>query len=74
MRRLAGMNERARRQLERTAYHEAGHAVAAYVVHRGNRSVSIIPDESDGTLGHHHSARWGEKLAPAVEVNSRTRE
>lgn len=32
-------------QLERTAYHEAGHAVVAYVLHVGFKSISIIPNE-----------------------------
>jgi hypothetical protein len=34
---------------ERTAYHEAGHAVAAYVRHLRFTGVSIVP--SDSTLG-----------------------
>jgi hypothetical protein len=34
---------RATRQLERTAYHEAGHAVAAWVQHRRFTRVTIVP-------------------------------
>jgi len=36
-------------RIERTAYHEAGHAVAAYVRHLRFTSISIIPYR--GTLG-----------------------
>lgn len=36
-------------RIERTAYHEAGHAVAAYLRHLRFTSISIIPDR--GTLG-----------------------
>jgi hypothetical protein len=36
-------------RVERTAYHEAGHAVAAYLRHLRFTSVSIVPDR--GTLG-----------------------
>ncbi len=36
-------------RVERTAYHEAGHAVAAYLRHLRFTSISIVPDT--GTLG-----------------------
>jgi hypothetical protein len=36
-------------RIERTAYHEAGHAVAAYLRHLRFTNVSIVPDR--GTLG-----------------------
>jgi hypothetical protein len=32
-------------KLKRTAYHEAGHAVAAYALRRAFRSVTIVPGE-----------------------------
>jgi hypothetical protein len=38
------------RQRERVAYHEAGHAVAAYLLRRAFRYVTIIPKE--GSQGH----------------------
>jgi ATP-dependent Zn protease len=38
--------------LECTAYHEAGHAVAAIALPRGVKQVSIVPDEERGSLGH----------------------
>lgn len=37
---------------QRTAYHEAGHAVADYVLGREVKHVTINPDEEKGTLGH----------------------
>jgi hypothetical protein len=37
---------------ECTAYHEAGHAVAAFELRRGVRQVTIEPDPERGTLGH----------------------
>jgi ATP-dependent Zn protease len=46
-----------RTELECTAYHEAGHAVAAFALGRGVRHVSIEPDLEKGSLGHcrkHH--------------------
>ena len=39
-------------KLERAAYHEAGHAVASYLVHRRLACISIIPNPVDHTLGH----------------------
>lgn len=36
-------------KLKATAYHEAGHAVAAFLLHRGFRRVTIVPGE--GFLG-----------------------
>lgn len=38
--------------LEATAYHEAGHAVAAYWLRRAFRHVTIAPDLEGGSLGH----------------------
>jgi len=45
------MRARERRALERTAYHEAGHAVAAYALRKRVSSVTIVPDTESGTLG-----------------------
>jgi Peptidase family M41 len=39
-------------QLTRTAYHEAGHAVMAHLVHRRILTATIVPNPDDGTLGH----------------------
>ena len=47
------MKIRAKRlsRLELTAYHEAGHAVAAYILHVRPRKASIIPDHPKNSLG-----------------------
>src|SRR5690348_14957655 len=45
------MNARERRRLQRTAYHEAGHAVAAVLLRRPFRYATIMPDDDD-SLGH----------------------
>ncbi len=43
---------RSRKRLERTAYHEAGHAVVSVVLRKRLRSVTIQPDPSiEGNLG-----------------------
>lgn len=39
-------------ELKATAYHEAGHAVAAIALKRDFGKVSIEPSESEGDLGH----------------------
>lgn len=39
-------------ELEATAYHEAGHAVAAYLLSCPIMHVSIVPNEEEGTEGH----------------------
>ncbi len=42
--------------LESTAYHEAGHAVAAWKLGVRTKKLSIVPDAADGSLGsHQHS-------------------
>ena len=35
-----------------TAVHEAGHAVAAFLLHEPIKTVSIIPDPENGSAGH----------------------
>jgi hypothetical protein len=50
--------------LKRIAYHEAGHAVVAFVLHRRFTHVSIIPDDTN--LGHVRTP----KLPPAFQPDS----
>jgi hypothetical protein len=46
-----------------TAYHEAGHAVAAYRLGRCGNKVSIIPDESIEAAGSYHlDDEWMNRL------------
>lgn len=46
------MNKRQRAKLERTAYHEAGHAVAAFCQNKKLHKVSIKADQDKGLLGY----------------------
>lgn len=39
------------KNLVATAHHEAGHAVAAFLLKRRLRSVTIVPNSKDGSLG-----------------------
>ena len=47
----ATQNRRKFTALECTAYHEAGHAAAGYLLGRPPKRVSIIPNAEDGSLG-----------------------
>ncbi len=59
------------KQLERTAYHEAGHAVIAYSLKRKFRYVTIIP--TDGYLGCVQPSMSGYKtFHPEYDSSSRT--
>jgi ATP-dependent Zn protease len=46
------------KSVELTAYHEAGHAVAAVALGVGAVYASIIPDPVQGTLGHTKHRPW----------------
>jgi hypothetical protein len=56
---------------ERTAYHEAGHAVAAYLRHLRFTSVSIVPDR--GTLGRCEFSEAPVVIDLSVPPTPRTR-
>jgi ATP-dependent Zn protease len=60
--------------LECTAYHEAGHAVAAWWLGIPHRRVDIIPDEGDGRLGacwHYRPPPW---VQPDVDLSPRAQD
>jgi hypothetical protein len=57
-------------QLERTAYHEAGHVVAHFVVDVGFRYVTITP--SGDALGHVKTYLYGKKFREDIENGSYT--
>lgn len=60
-------------EIESTAYHEAGHAVAARWLHRAVRTISIVPDED--SLGRvEHYPITGAWLRPDIEIDGRTRD
>ena len=58
-------------ELRATAYHEAGHAVAAFVLRRPIRTASIEPAEGSlGRVEHHPPGKW---FQPDAGVDTRTR-
>lgn len=63
--------KRSEKQRRATAYHEAGHAVAAYELRRGFRRISIVEDED--SLGSVLYRKWGEKFDPNVTEPGRAR-
>lgn len=66
-----------RKESERatTAYHEAGHAVAAMLLGIKTVHVTIRPDHAAGSLGHHRSGRmvWKRRLADGGEQSAQIR-
>jgi hypothetical protein len=57
--------------LEATAYHEAGHAVVAWIQHVGLRRISIIPAHGAAGFVHHapiggRDMEWGD--SPRVRI------
>lgn len=55
---------------ERTAYHEAGHAVANYDLGLAIKEISIIPD--DDSLGRVKGSTFND-FNPEIDTDSRTR-
>ena len=66
--------KRLRRKHESTAYHEAGHAVAAFVLRLkiGRRGVSIVPDREKDLVGLAHVPVQVQEQ-PDRAVSGRTR-
>ncbi len=62
---------RRNKRLEPTAYHEAGHAVAAFFHSVGLKWVSIVP--RDGSLGHVRHNPLFRTNAPDWDDSNRTR-
>ena len=65
-------NNRQNRTRERTAYHEAGHAVIAHRCGVRFAYVTIVPGED--SLGHLLHHKWSRGFAPAVTVTPLMRE
>ena len=59
------------KKLERTAYHEAGHVVAAYFVRRGFSYISIEPGED--SLGHVVYQKFRDSFRPDYDKKIKTR-
>jgi len=60
-----------RKELEKTAYHEAGHAVAAFEMKRSFRHVTIEPDEE--SLGHIMFTKFRDSFRPDIDSYSKIR-
>ena len=58
-------------KIERTAYHEAGHAVMYFLQHLPFKYVTIEPDEEN--LGHLKSAPSPKSFRPDIDISGRTR-
>lgn len=65
-----GTQTRTTEELRRLAYHEAGHAVVAYLVKRPFRHVTIIPKED--TWGHILYTKWPDNFDPENNTDART--
>ena len=55
--------------IERTAYHEAGHATASFVLGVKFRLVTIVPDEESETLGRMLGRPF--RIKPDIELTAR---
>jgi ATP-dependent Zn protease len=64
------MNKKQRLKLEKTAYHEAGHAVAAYFLDRKFKKVSIV--EYENCAGHVLYPHWHPRFRPDISGGPRT--
>ena len=60
------------KKLEDTAYHEAGHAVARYLLGLRINHVTIIPEE--GMLGHCDGGKGRRTFHPDINLNLRQRD
>ncbi len=58
--------------LKLTAYHEAGHAVMSYWLHKRIRYVTIIPESDKNTLGHFKQGK-GKNIDPECDNSTKTR-
>ncbi len=65
-------SDRPGRQRERTAYHEAGHAVIAHRCGVRFSYVTIVPGEH--SLGHLLHHKWSRRFAPEVTLTPVMRE
>ncbi|MGA2716857.1 MAG: hypothetical protein ABSG41_27530 [Bryobacteraceae bacterium] len=67
------MTAKASRQLSATAYHEAGHAVAAWRLGLKFRHVTIKPDSAGNSLGHLWDAARPKWFRPDMDSSDRAR-
>jgi ATP-dependent Zn protease len=65
------MTKGERKKLKEVAYHEAGHAVAAFLMRRRFKKVSIIPEGN--ALGCLDGCGWRSKQNPEYDDVARLR-
>jgi hypothetical protein len=53
-------------ELANTAFHESGHAVIGYRFSLEAGELSIIPNDSKGSLGHHVQEQWEDGTAESA--------
>lgn len=68
------MTKREHQKLKKTAYHEAGHAVAAFAMNKRFTRVSIIANPDDNSLGRVLGCGWDSKLNPEFDKGVRIRQ
>lgn len=56
-----------------TAFHEAGHVVAAIALKRGVRRVTVVPNDEAQALGQFHGQKIADSIQPDVRIDARTR-
>lgn len=61
------------KKIERTAIHEAGHAVANFDLGLAIKRISIIPNEKDDALGYVVGSKWGKDFDPEIYTDAKTR-
>jgi ATP-dependent Zn protease len=62
-----------RQDMNEVAYHEAGHAVIAWVLGRRFKYVTIIPELEDGSLGHVMYGNLSKNFNPEIDEYDKTR-
>jgi hypothetical protein len=67
------MTKREQEKLKKTAYHEAGHAVANFATGKRFTKVSVIPIPEDGSLGRVSGTGWQSKLNPELDDTEQPR-
>ena len=67
------MTKAEQKKLKATAYHEAGHAVAAFAMGKRFKKVSVIPNSDEDSLGRVSGCGWKSKLNPEFDDGARVR-
>jgi hypothetical protein len=66
------MPKKPSKELISTAYHEAGHAVAAHMLDIPLRHATVVPNHEEGSLGHVLYGRLSPKMIEALQSGGLT--